>query len=109
MRRLLDQFRAQYETVIFDSPPALAVTDASVLSANTDAVMLVLRAGETEEVAAQRALEQLRRVQARIAGAVLNGVEKDRDRYYNYYTYARDRAETRGVLAALRSRIAGLL
>jgi len=110
MRRLLDQLRTQYETVIFDSPPALAVTDASVLGASVDAVILVLRAGETEEVAAQRAAEQLRRVQARIAGIVLNGVEKDRDRYYNYYSsYRSDRLEPRGTLAALRERIANLL
>jgi tyrosine-protein kinase Etk/Wzc len=110
MRRLLEQLRGHYETVIFDSPPALAVTDASVLGANTDAVILVLRAGETEEVAAQRAIEQLRRVQARVAGAVLNGVAKDRDRYYNYYTYSRaDRPGPRGALAALRERIANLL
>ncbi len=110
MRRLLGELRGQYETVIFDSPPALAVTDASVLGASADAVILVLRAGETEEVTAQRTLEQLRRVQARVAGAVLNGVEKDRDRYYNYYSYYRsDRPEPRGTLAALRERIANLL
>jgi len=73
-----------------------------VLGASSDAVILVVRAGETEEVAAQRALQQLRRVQARVAGTVLNGIRKDRDRYYNYYSYYRgdragDHAERRPV------------
>jgi len=108
MHRLLEQLRADYETVIFDSPPTLAVTDATVLGASMDAVILVLRAGETEEVAGRRAVEQLRRVQARVAGAVLNGVERNGDRYYYYY-YSGGRRASRGPLASLRSRIADLL
>lgn len=95
MRTLLEQLRAQYEIIIFDSPPTLAVTDATVLGASSDAVILVVRAGETEEVAAQRALQQLRRVQARVAGTVLNGIRKDRDRYYNYYSYYRGERATK--------------
>jgi len=110
MHRLLDQLRGQYETIIFDSPPTLAVTDATVLGAEADAVILVVRAGETEEVAAQRAIAQLRRVQARVAGSVLNGLQKHRDRYYNYYAYYRgDRRSDRGALAAIRDRISSIL
>lgn len=109
MHRLLAQLRTEYQTIVFDSPPALAVTDAAVLGAAADAVILVLRAGETEEVAAQRALEQLRRVQARVAGTVLNGVEKDSDRYYNYYTYYRTDRGTGGLLTQLKQRIVNML
>ena len=105
MRRLLEQLRSQYDSVIFDTPPALAVTDATVLAAGTDAVILVLWAGETEEAAAQRAVEMFRRVQARVAGSVLNGVGKQRDRYYQYY-YGRGASESGGPLAALRRRFA---
>ncbi len=61
MSRLLEQLRGQYDTIVFDSPPTLAVTDATVLGAIADAVILVVRAGETDEVAAQRAVQQLRR------------------------------------------------
>ena len=92
MRRLVAELRAQYASVIFDTPPALAVTDATVLGAGADGIILVLRAGETDELAAQRAVEMLRRVQARIAGSVLNGVEKQRVRYYHYYDYQRSSA-----------------
>ena len=106
MHRLLEQLRTQYDTVIFDSPPTLAVTDAAVLGASVDAVILVVRSGLTEEVAAQRALGQLRRVQARVAGSVLNGVKKTRDHYYSYYR--KDQHTDRGPLSALRERIAHL-
>ncbi|MEK6767365.1 MAG: polysaccharide biosynthesis tyrosine autokinase [Gemmatimonadota bacterium] len=107
MRRLLEQLRTQYDTVLFDLPPTLAVTDAAVLGASTDAVILVLRSGETEEVAAQRSLGQLRHVQARVAGSVLNGVQKTGG-YYDDYYYRKDRRRGRGPLSALRERIAHL-
>ena len=108
MRRLVEQLRGQYDLILFDSPPTLAVTDATVLGASADAVILVLRSGDTEEIAAQRSLEQLRRVQARVAGVVLNGVEKDRNRYYNYYYYRQgDGDRRRGPLANLKKRLLG--
>ena len=103
MHRVLTELRGQFDYVIFDTPPALAVTDATVLGASADAVILVLRAGETEETAAQRTVELFRRVQARVAGTVLNGVEKARDRYY-YYDYGHP-AGPPGRLAALRGRL----
>ncbi|HEY2806745.1 MAG TPA: polysaccharide biosynthesis tyrosine autokinase, partial [Gemmatimonadales bacterium] len=110
MSRLMEQLRGQYDTIIFDSPPTLAVTDATVLGASADAVILVVRAGETDEVAAQRALQQLRRVQAKIAGTVLNGMQKRRDRYYNYYSYYRsDWNPGKGVMSAIKSRISNML
>jgi Mrp family chromosome partitioning ATPase len=89
---------------VFDTPPALAVTDATVLGATADAVILVLRAGETEEIAATRTVELFRRVQARVAGTVLNGVEQQRDRYYHYYDYGHP-AGRRGRIGALRERL----
>ncbi len=101
MHRVLAELRSRYDFLVFDTPPALAVTDATVLGTSADAVILVLRAGETEEGAAQRAVELFRRVQARVAGAVLNGVEKQRDRYSQYY-YAREPRAGARLLAALR-------
>ncbi len=107
MRRLTAELRTQYQSVIFDTPPALAVTDATVLGAGADGVILVLRAGETDELAAQRAVEVFRRVQVRIAGTVLNAVEKQRVRYYQYYNYSRESPQ--GRLAGWRHKIASWL
>jgi capsular exopolysaccharide synthesis family protein len=104
MHRLIAELRTQFDYIVFDTPPALAVTDATVLGATADAVILVLRAGETEEIAATRTVELFRRVQARVAGTVLNGVEQQRDRYYHYYDYGHP-AGRRGRIGALRERL----
>jgi capsular exopolysaccharide synthesis family protein len=89
---VLDALRKQADIVIFDSPPTLAVADATILAAKTDAVMLVIDAGRTRAMALQRAQEALSRSKTRILGAVLNKLtERGRGAYYyNYYYYAAD-------------------
>jgi len=88
MDALIKKLRHDYEYVIMDTPPTLPVTDAAVIASNADATILVVRSGDTEETAAQRALDQLRRVGARIAGAVLNAVSPKKDPQYSYYSYS---------------------
>lgn len=109
MRRLVSELRRDYEYIVMDTPPSLPVTDAAVVASVADATILVLRSGETEESAAQRAVEQLRQVRARIAGAVLNCVSQRRDRYYSYYSSDRSTWRRRGVAKSLRSRLIGML
>ncbi len=105
MRRLIAELRRDYEFIVMDTPPSLPVTDAVVLSALADATILVMRAGETEETAAQRAVEELRRVRARVAGAVLNGVSARGDRYYTYYSRRYGPRRRRAPTRSLRSRL----
>ena len=90
MKRLLEEFEGRYSQVIVDSPPMLAVTDAAVLALHTDGVVLVLRSGETEQRAAERSVEQLRRLGVRVFGAVLNEVATTttEESYYLQYYYA---------------------
>jgi capsular exopolysaccharide synthesis family protein len=90
MQRLLEEFEGRYGQVIVDSPPVLAVTDAAVLAAHTDGAVLVLRSGETEQRAAERSVEQLRRLGVRVFGAVLNEVSTTttEESYYLQYYYA---------------------
>ena len=108
MAALIAELRHDYEYIIIDTPPTLPVTDAAVVATNADATILVLRSGDTEENAAQRALEQLRRVKARIAGAVLNGISHKKDPQYTYYSYRRD-VPTRSRLRAVGSKLAGMI
>jgi receptor protein-tyrosine kinase len=70
LRSLVDQF----DVVILDAPPTLAVADASILAAIADGVLVVVRAGRTSRTEAQRTLQQLETVGARVVGAVLNDV-----------------------------------
>jgi tyrosine-protein kinase Etk/Wzc len=107
MLRFLEELRAAYEMVIFDSPPALAAPDAAVLGAATDGVILVLRAGETNPAAARRALELFRSANARVAGAVLNGTEPPKSRAHAFERGGPGRGPA--PLPVLRSRIANLL
>jgi tyrosine-protein kinase Etk/Wzc len=88
MGRILEDFEARYDQIIIDSPPLLAVTDAAILAVHADGFVMVLRSGETEQRAAERSVEQLRRLGVRVFGAVLNEVSAtspDESYYLQYY------------------------
>ncbi|KPL19313.1 MAG: hypothetical protein AMJ92_04035 [candidate division Zixibacteria bacterium SM23_81] len=86
MRDLLEQLKKNFEVILFDSPPVVAVTDAAVLGAHTDGVVLVISSGETTRKAENRAKTLLNNVRAQILGAVLNNVRAE-GRYGSYYHY----------------------
>jgi capsular exopolysaccharide synthesis family protein len=73
------------DLVIVDSPPVMPVTDASVLAASVDGVLVVVVAGSTTRKDVKRSLETLGRVGARVVGMVLNKApEADSYGYYRY-------------------------
>ena len=87
MRELLAQLAELADTVLLDSPPAVALSDAAILSTQCDGVLLVFDAGATRREIARRSVEVLRRVNARVVGAVLNRMPLQGDGYYYYYYY----------------------
>jgi capsular exopolysaccharide synthesis family protein len=90
MRTLLDQWREEYDSVVIDTPPVNVITDAALLGAHADGVVLVARSGVTHAAALGYALEQLRRVQARLLGVVLSDIDFARDAAYDpTYRYHR--------------------
>ena len=84
MEKLLEVLRDRYESIVIDSPPMLAVTDASVLGKKTDGVILVVRAEKTDKDSINLAIQQLRHVGARVLGVVVNDAKPDGP-YYSYY------------------------
>jgi capsular exopolysaccharide synthesis family protein len=90
LTRLLDSLREQFDWVIVDSPPVLAVTDAALLAHACSAVIFVVAAEKTDRPSALKALEQLGTADAKIAGAVLNRVELQRNSFYYAPYYRRD-------------------
>ncbi len=87
-RGLLAALREQYAWVIVDSPPVLAVSDASVLASLVDGVLLVVRASATPVEAVLLARDRLHALGARMLGVVLNDVRLTRNRYfYTNYGY----------------------
>jgi capsular exopolysaccharide synthesis family protein len=87
MDTLIDFLKAESNVVIFDSPPALTVTDALVLAAKTDGVLLVVDSGRTRRAAATEATERFRQMGATLLGAVLNRFRSRRAGYYYYHYY----------------------
>jgi capsular exopolysaccharide synthesis family protein len=75
---------ARADLVLFDCPPALAVSDAAVLARAVDAVLLIASAGKTKRDHAARARQVLDRAGARVLGVVLNNARVD-DSVYSYY------------------------
>jgi len=83
MDALLSRLKQHYDTIIIDSPPINVVTDAAILGAHADGVVVVVRSGVTAVQALTFAMEQLRHVRAPVLGAVLNDIDFDRDVAYD--------------------------
>jgi len=87
-RRLLDQLGQEFDWIIMDAPPVMAVTDAAVIAHDVSGVVFVVGAEMTPRRNAQTALEQLTAARAKVIGAVLNRVNVERHSYY-YAPYHR--------------------
>lgn len=87
MRELLKELRASFDFVLIDSPPVIAVSDAAVLSAVCDGVLLVFHGQKTTTPTARRAVERLESIGAPILGVVLNGIDIRDPDYADYRTY----------------------
>lgn len=71
-KEMLRRLRDQYDFVILDAPPVLAVTDAWTISSLCDATLVVVRQARTPPKAVRSAMDRLRRRGARLHGVVLN-------------------------------------
>jgi len=85
--KLMADATEQYDVVIIDSPPALMVSDSSIISGSVDGVVVVACAGRSTRTALLRTLRNLRRHQAKVLGVVLNMVNTKSSEYYYAYGY----------------------
>ncbi|MEB4860654.1 CpsD/CapB family tyrosine-protein kinase [Priestia megaterium] len=85
MKELLSEAKQQFDMVIFDTPPILAVADAQILANQVDASILIVSSGKTEKDAALKAKELLTQAKSKLLGAVLNNCKTKEDNYYYYY------------------------
>ena len=111
MKSLIETLKGKADVVLFDSPPALVVTDAAVLAGQVDGVFLVADAGSTRREITRRAKEDLVKVGANVLGAVLNKLSPRGAGYYYYYYYSRDgdgQKRRKRRKRSLLSRIPGL-
>jgi capsular exopolysaccharide synthesis family protein len=101
MSALLGRLSEEFEAVILDTPPVNLLTDAAVLGAKADGVIIVVRASVTATVALEYAMQQLQLARATVLGVVLNDIDFTRDaaydavyRYYRYASYEGRQSET---------------
>jgi tyrosine-protein kinase Etk/Wzc len=93
---LLQAFEKQFDLVIVDTPPLLAVPDAAVIASLAGSTVLVMRSGAHSEKNIADAIKKLKRARARIVGGVLNAMPAKsggRTGTYDYayaYTYSSD-------------------
>ena len=87
MKTLISEILQEYDRVLIDSPPIVAVTDSVVLSRFVEGVVLVIQVGVTARDVIANSIRQLQDVQAHILGAVLNAVNIGKDSYYYQYYY----------------------
>ncbi len=82
---VIEQCKQNYDLIIFDAPPILAVTDAQILANVVDGTILVIDAQYTERKATEKAVDVLKASDAKILGTVLNNVKSDKNSSYYYY------------------------
>jgi capsular exopolysaccharide synthesis family protein len=87
MNNSLAEWRKQFDHIVIDTPPALSVTDAVLLSVQADSVILVIRSGQTTKQALRRARQLLAYVNSKIIGVVVNAMDMNASDYYYYYGY----------------------
>lgn len=87
--KIISELRQQYDAIVIDTPPVLAVTDASVITPAVDGVLVVLRARQTNRFGFSHAVRQLRKVGAPLLGVLMNAVPhvNGYGRYGGYYGY----------------------
>ena len=84
MKDFLAAAKERYDMVIVDVPPMLEVTDTQVISHNLDAIVLVVKQGQTQKLGAKRAVELLKLAHANLLGYVMNDVEDVSGAGYGY-------------------------
>ena len=89
MNKLVEGLEHDWDMLLFDSPPIVAVTDASMISGEIDAIAMVVKAGQTDRAAVDRALDTIRNVKAPLIGVILNGANPETltGKYSYYYSY----------------------
>ena len=91
MKKFISDIKKDFDIILIDTPPMIAVTDAFVLDKFVDKKLLVIRASVTQKGALERTLVNMENMSSRIDGVVFNGVDESNTYgggyYYNYYQY----------------------
>lgn len=81
------ELKAQFDMILIDSPPVVAVTDSVIISRLVDGVSLVIHGGTTSREVVMRARDLLQNANAHLLGAIINNIDIAKRSYYYYYQY----------------------
>ncbi|MEW6169997.1 MAG: GNVR domain-containing protein [Candidatus Omnitrophota bacterium] len=87
MTQVIKELKDKFDVVIFDSPPALSLTDASILAKRVDGVIIVYEVGRTSRDALLRTKIQLESMAAKMLGVILNHTRPQTEFQTSYYPY----------------------
>jgi len=85
MAQLIDSLEQDWDIILLDSPPMVAVTDATIISREIDAMILVVHSGKTNKQSFERTISTLKNINVPLVGVVLNSVTSKSS--YGSYTY----------------------
>ncbi|MBT2723999.1 CpsD/CapB family tyrosine-protein kinase [Bacillus sp. ISL-46] len=85
MEQFIEDAKAEFEYIIFDTPPLLAVADPQILANQCDGSIFVVFSEKTEIEKAKKSKELLENAQSKLLGVVLNNKEVKNNDYYYYY------------------------
>ena len=85
MNIMLEDMQKEYDYILIDSPPSIAVTDSMVLASKVDLMMLVVRVGRADKEVIKRTKEMLHNINVEIDAAIINGIKPHK--YYSSYEY----------------------
>lgn len=86
-RRLINDFKTEYDFVILDGPPSLPVSDSIIIGNTVDVVIMAVKAEETKISAAKETIKRLKKNNVNIIGCVLTMATPHKMSYYGEYYY----------------------
>ncbi|HBQ2388231.1 TPA: polysaccharide biosynthesis tyrosine autokinase, partial [Klebsiella pneumoniae] len=97
LKEVLSWASSNYDLVIVDTPPILAVTDAAIISKYVGTSLIVARFEQNTVKEMEVCIKRFEQAGATIKGCILNGVVRKASSYYNYgytsygYSYSKDK------------------
>lgn len=85
VKKIIDTLKFNFDYVFIDSPPVGFFTDAAILSQLADGVIFAIKSNETKVVEVESAIDNLKKVEANILGAILTFADVKYSKYRNYY------------------------
>ena len=86
MKEMISELKQRYDFILFDSPPILGVSDASILASEVDLVMQVIQYRRYPQPMTIRAKQMIEKVRGNFVGIVLNNINMSQDEGYYYYS-----------------------